>query len=81
MLLLYFFISAAILLFGAETNAESYRAVAEESGAASGQGRVDRSGQPASRDGADPPRSPSPRAYSAAALDLRDTHSARASEW
>ncbi len=37
-LLLYFFISAAILLLGAEINAESYRAVAEESGDGGRQG-------------------------------------------
>ncbi|HEV2091782.1 MAG TPA: YihY/virulence factor BrkB family protein, partial [Rubrobacter sp.] len=37
-LLLYFFISAAILLLGAEINAESYRAVAEESGNGERQG-------------------------------------------
>ena len=33
MLLLYFFISAAILLLGAEINAETYRVAEEEEGA------------------------------------------------
>ena len=37
-LLLYFCMSAAILLFGAEMNAESYRTVAEESGGGERQG-------------------------------------------